>query len=117
MLMMDRRRIDRAPAAVGRAAVSAERLTPRAGRAGNMMDVYFRTENGNLYQTWPRVRVDANWMTYAVRSADFTMAFFGRAELPWRLADNRPASLVFFLRPATLPAIFEVRDARLVRIE
>jgi hypothetical protein len=44
------------------------------------------------------------------------MAFFGRAELPWRFAENRPVSLVFFLRPSQVPAIFEVRDARIVRV-
>jgi hypothetical protein len=96
---------------------SPSQLKSRAGRAGDMMDVYFRTENGNLYQTWPRLRVNADWSRYIERAENFTMAFFGRAELPWRFTDNKPASLVFFLRPAELPAVFEVRDAQIIRLK
>ncbi len=91
------------------------RIKSRAGRAGDVMDVYFRTENGNLYQTWPRVRVTGEWARYGGMAEDFTMGFFGRATLPWRFAENRPASLVFFLRPAQLPAVFEVRGAGIMR--
>ena len=92
------------------------RLKPRAGAAGDMMDVYFRTENGNLYQTWPRLRMRTAWTGYLGPAEDFTMGFFGRAALPWRFAENRPASLVFFLRPSQVPAVFEVRNARIVRL-
>ena len=96
--------------------VSAAQLKPRAGAAGDMMDVYFRTENGNLYQTWPRLRMRTAWTEYLGLADDFTMGFFGRAALPWRFAENRPASLVFFLRSSQVPAVFEVRNARIVRL-
>jgi hypothetical protein len=95
--------------------LSASRLKSRAGRAGNVMDVYFRTENGNLFQTWPRLRVTDEWTRYGGMAEDFTMGFFGRAALPWRFSENRPASLVFYLRPSQVPAVFEVRDALILR--
>jgi hypothetical protein len=82
-----------------------------------MMDVYFRTRNGNLFQTWPRLPVAETWRYYAGLADDFTMATFGRAELPWRFAENRPASLVFYLRPSVLPAVFEVRGTSIRRTE
>ena len=99
-----------------RLAGGAGETRPSGGVMGAMMDVYFRTENGNLYQTWPRLRMTAGWESYAERADNFTMGFFGRAELPWRFFDNRPVSLVFFLRPAELPTVFEVRRAHLVRL-
>jgi hypothetical protein len=98
--------------------VDTARLKARAGEAeGNMLDVYFRTENGNFYQTWPRQGSGAEWKSYSGGAEDFTMGFFGRAKLPWRFSDNRPASLVFFFRPSLLPAIFEVRGGRIIRLE
>jgi hypothetical protein len=101
----------------GSSEISASRFKSRSGRAGDMMDVYFRTRNGNLFQTWPRLPVAETWQHYAGLAEDFTMAFFGRAELPWRFAENRPASLVFLLRPSQLPAVFEVRGAAIMRSE
>ena len=115
LLLLDRRKV----AAEGHASsdLNSARVKSRAGKAGDMMGVYFRTENGNLFQTWPRLRVKDTWMYYERAADDFTMAFFGRAELPWRFSDNRPTSLVFFLRPSQLPVTFEVRNARIVRME
>ena len=84
--------------------------------AGNVMAANIRTENGNLFRTGARVRLNENWTAYKQAADGFTMGFFGRAELPWRFFDNRPASLVFFIKPAELPAIIEIRDARLTRL-
>jgi hypothetical protein len=111
-LKLQRRRVGATEA--GTAAVAGPSL-PQLGRL-DMMDVYFRTENGNLYQTWPRLTVTDGWRSYSAHAEDFTMAFFGRAALPWRFAENRPVALTFFLRPSRLPATFEVRDARIVRV-
>lgn len=97
--------------------LAPSRLIPLAGRIGDGMTAYVRTLNGNLYGTTGRMRLADDWRYYAGRAQDFSMGFFGRAELPWRFADNRPASLFFFLRPATVPAVFEVRNARIVRVE
>lgn len=96
-------------------APTPDQAKPRAGKAGDMMDVYFRTENGNLFQTWPRLRVTPEWTQYLESADNFTMAFFGRAAPPWRFSENKPASLVFFLRPSALPATFEVQRAEIVR--
>jgi hypothetical protein len=95
--------------------IHPSRLKSRAGAAGDMIDMYFRTENGNLFQTWPRLRMSTDWTYYAARSEDFTMAFYGRTELPWRFSENKPAALVFFLRPSQLPAVFEMRGAQINR--
>lgn len=78
-------------------------------------DVYFRTENGNLYQVWPRLQAGPAWQRYAEAAENFTMAFYGRAALPWRFLENRPASLVFFLRPEQLPVTIEIEGAAITR--
>ena len=117
MVLLERRRLADAVVTAIQGEVATAPMKPRAGVAGDMMDVYFRTENGNLFQTWPRLRVGENWTTYAESTENFTMGFFGRAALPWRFRENRPAALVFFLRPSRLPSIFEVRDAQIVRVE
>jgi hypothetical protein len=92
-------------------------LAYRLGEGGSEteagLDVYFRTENGNLFQVWPRLLAERTWRGYAEAAENFTMAFFGRAKLPWRFLENRPVALVFFLRPTRLPAVFEIRHAAL----
>ncbi|MDZ7901383.1 MAG: hypothetical protein U5L01_02050 [Rheinheimera sp.] len=55
------------------------------------------------------------WGGYAEAAENFTMAFFGRAKLPWRFVENKPVALVFFLRPEKLPAVFEIKDAAITR--
>jgi hypothetical protein len=75
---------------------------------------YIRTRNGNLYQTSQRLMAREAWQLYMERMGNITMAFFGRANLPWRYTDNEPASLVFFFRPEQLPATFEIRRAQVV---
>ncbi|MBW8782760.1 MAG: hypothetical protein JF599_12865 [Verrucomicrobia bacterium] len=84
--------------------------------AGDSVDVYFRAANGNLYQVWPRLRPTPEWTSCEQSAQDFTVAFFGRAALPWRFADNQPAALVFFLRPARLPFVFEVWTPQIVTL-
>jgi hypothetical protein len=116
-LSMERRKVE---AVVGKPASgegpTAAQLKSRAGVAGDMLTVAFRAKNGNLYQTWPRSRVMADWAKYREQSDNFTMSFFSRAELPWRFFDNRPTALVFVLRASKLPAVFEVRGAQIERI-
>ena len=100
------------------AGVTASKADSRgvAVRAGNqeLFDVYIRATNGNLYQTWQRLWAKEGWQRYMERMGDFTMAFFGRANLPWRFADNEPAALVFFFRPEQLPVTYEIRRAQVV---
>ncbi len=77
-------------------------------------EVYVRTRNGNLYQTWPRLEARDAWQWYVEPLANFTPAFFGRAYLPTALTANQPAALVFFFRPEKYPVIYRVRQAGLL---
>lgn len=79
-------------------------------------EVYFRTANGNLYEVWPRLRAFEAWSEYTEVKENFTMGFYSRANLPWRFAENRPVALVIWLRPATAPAVYEIKDARIVKL-
>jgi hypothetical protein len=81
----------------------------------DMFECYFRTENGNLYQTWPRLLPSTTWRTYMQRTENFTMAFHGRAHEPWRFFENKPTSLVFHFHPDEFPVTYEVRHERLAR--
>jgi hypothetical protein len=82
---------------------------------GRYFELYFRMANGNLYQVWPRQYAMAAWQSYTEVKRNFTMAFYGRAKLPWRFEDNRPVALVFFFRPGQVPATYEVKQARISR--
>lgn len=96
------------------------RLAQPAGtdlKTGKYMEAYFRTANGNLYQVWPRQYAMHAWSEYVEAKENYTMAFYGRANLPWRFRDNQPVALVFFFRPrGVLPAVYEVKDARIVQL-
>jgi hypothetical protein len=85
------------------------------GTTGVDFDCYFRTANGNLFEVLPRLTATTAWQNYAEAKENFTGMSFGRMNLPWRFADNRPVALVFFIRPKALPATLEVRDAELAR--
>lgn len=80
----------------------------------NSMIIAWRTANGNLYTVWRPSPATEKWQRYAQRAASFTMGFYGRANLPWRFAENRPVSLVFMILPGALPATLEVRRAEIV---
>lgn len=83
--------------------------------AGAYFEPYFRTANGNLYQVWPRQLAKPHWRPYTELKENYTMAFYGRTNLPWRFRDNRIVSLIFFFRPTAFPAVYEVKNPRLVR--
>jgi hypothetical protein len=85
------------------------------GTATMDFDCYFRTANGNLFEVLPRLTATAAWQNYAEAKENFTGMSYGRMNLPWRFADNRPVALVFFLRPKTLPVTLEVRAVELAR--
>ncbi len=78
-------------------------------------ETYFRTMAGNLYQVWPRWTAKNQPQSYLERRDNYTSSFFGRANGPWRFTEQQPASLVFMLRPRTLPAVFEITNPRLLR--
>jgi hypothetical protein len=83
----------------------------------NIFECYFRTENGNLYHTWPRLLPTPQWQVYMQRMENFTMGFWGRAHLPWRFSENRPVSLTFFFHPDEFPVVYEVRATGIVQFE
>ncbi len=85
-------------------------LTPQV----SPFEVYLRTSNGNLYQTWPRLQAQNVWQWYVEPFASFTPAFFGRAHLPAPLAANEPVALVFFFRPSAYPTAYFIRHASAV---
>jgi len=67
------------------------------------------TDNGNLFSVGPTASATPLWQRYAQAKSSFTMDFYGRANLPWRFAENRPVALVLKFYPNYLPATFEVR--------
>jgi hypothetical protein len=79
--------------------------------ANERLEAYFRSETGNLYLVWPPLLARTEWQRFAQEEENFTMGFFGRAELPWRFQDNQPAALVFFFRPNPVPMVYEIRNA------
>ncbi len=111
------------PALDGAMAVEREgadedlRYRAQSSQTNHRMKFYIQTENGNWFSTWPRDVPTADW-TRANQNADaFTGFFFGRSQLPWRFAENRPVALVFTLTPKELPAVFVIRDMRIVKLQ
>jgi hypothetical protein len=95
------------------ASASAEPHAPTtvAGTDKESLGVYWRTANGNLYTTGQSLWAVPTWQRYAQMRESFTMAFYGRANLPWRFTANQPVSLVLTFKPNYLPAIYEIRGA------
>ena len=92
------------------------RIAPRspaspAAATKEPVGICWRTANGNLFTVWRPPAATATWQNYGQMKRSFTMAFFGRAKLPWRFSENRPVSLVFQFRPSALPVTFEVKHA------
>ena len=94
-------------------ALSIQASAPRQAQ----FDPYLRTANGNLYATLPSPIATEAWQNYTARLGNLTLTFFGRAQAPWRFAENRPVALVFFFRPKQLPATFEIRRARVFELQ
>jgi hypothetical protein len=84
---------------------------------GGIMQVQFRTANGNLYEVWPRRSLLDEWQAYEECEGNFTMSFYGRANLPWRFRDNHPVSLVFSFWPRTLPVTIQVKPIGIIGLE
>lgn len=78
--------------------------------------VQIRTQNGNLFEVYPVRTATPHWQTYLEHHDNFTMAFYGRAELPWRFRDNKPMSLVLTFYPKQYPAVYEFRNAELITL-
>lgn len=87
-----------------------------SGSPGGLMQVQVRTATGNLFEVWPRRALGPAWQTYAEGIDNFTMSFFGRTALPWRLRDQTIVGLVFNFWPRALPTEVEIRGARILRL-
>ncbi len=97
-----------AAATVPAAAATPSPPPPRSGTL-NMLSVYLRTENGNLYQVWPRQLLTPEWTLYQQQLANFSSSFYNRHALPWRFTDNTPQSFVVFFHPEKLPLTVELQ--------
>lgn len=75
-----------------------------------------RTQNGNLYEVYPTRQATSDWQRFIEPGDNFTMAFYGRAALPWRFKENKPVSLVMVMYPKSLPATYEFRQPQLIKL-
>ena len=87
----------------------------QTGKFGMIAEPYIRTTDGKLFSAGARTFPTAEWRRYQQGPETFGMRFLGRTSPPWRFEDNKPAALVFFMRPARLPAVYEVRDPHVAR--
>ena len=82
------------------------------------LEIYIRTENGNLFVVWPWLKATSQRGAYLELKNNYSMMFQSRANLPWRFAENRPVSLVFsFYSPSMDGAVVEIHGAEIVRIK
>jgi hypothetical protein len=107
-------RIDRRCESAGSA---LSRYAGLSSAKGGIMQIEIRTANGNLYEVWPRQSLTEGWEPYEESVDNFTMSFFGRANLPWKFRDNRPVALVFTFWPRTLPTVVAINPRGFVRME
>lgn len=90
-------------------------VPPKPPRSEDFI-VQVRTQNGNLFEVYPVRTATPQWQTYLEHHDNFTMAFYGRAELPWRFRENKPLSLVLVLYPKEYPAVYEFRAPELAKL-
>ncbi len=84
------------------------RRRPRAGNLGDTLEFLLRTRAGNVYCVQAPLRPKPEWAPYNQPAETLTPGFPGRQAAPLRISEEGPASLVFFFRPAALPAIYEI---------
>jgi hypothetical protein len=88
---------------------------PSAPSRSEELILQLRTQNGNLYEVYPTRQATPEWQRFLEPGDNFTMAFYGRAALPWRFKENKPASLVVVMYPKSLPATYEFRRPQLIK--
>jgi hypothetical protein len=79
--------------------------------------VQIRTRNGNLFEVYPTRQATSAWQRYFEPQENLSLSPFCRASPPSRFGEDTPVSLVLALYPRQLPAIYEFRNLRLVRLE
>lgn len=96
-------------------------LEPRAERVFSALDrepigIYVRSKTGNVFTMSGHWAATTQWQPYMQAAANFNLFPFGRSAMPWRFFEHEPAALVFHFRPRLLPAVYEVRNARVVEL-
>lgn len=94
-------------------------LEPRAERVFSALDrepigIYVRSKTGNVFTMSGHWAATTEWQPYMQAAANLNLFPFGRTVMPWRFLQHEPAALVFHFRPRLLPAVYEVRNARVV---
>ena len=97
------------------AGTAPSRYTGLCATQGGLIQVQLRTTNGNLYEVSPRRQPKEAWQSYQEAVGNFTMSFYGRANLPWRMTENKVVALVFTFWPRTLPTEIEVQPIGFVQ--
>lgn len=94
------------------------KVQPRASKwpQSDSLLVQIRTRNGNLYGVSPFRPITEQWGYFWEPVTNFTMWFYGRSCLPWRLVDNQPVALVLIIDPVVLPAEYEFCNLGLVTL-
>ena len=90
--------------------------SPSAPPRNEEFILQIRTQNGNLYEVYPTRQATPAWQRFMEPGENFTLSFYGRAALPWRFKDNKPASLVVVMYPKQLPATYEFRRPQLIEL-
>jgi hypothetical protein len=85
----------------------------QTGSMGDIIESYLRTRTGNLYSTQPRLGPKPLWQPYNQLAETLGVQFPGRLRAPLDVHAERSAALVFFLRPAGLPTVFEIESPSL----
>ncbi len=80
----------------------------RTGKMGDTLEFFLRTRAGNVYCIQSPLRPTAEWLPYNQPAETLTPGFPGRHRAPLRISRERPASLVYFFRPAKLPTVYEI---------
>lgn len=78
--------------------------------------MHVRTANGNLYEVYPARSSGPVWQQFLEEHDNFNLSPYGRAEAPWRFKDNKPVSLMIAFYPKKLPAAYEFRSMRLLKL-
>jgi hypothetical protein len=90
--------------------------TPAVPSRSEELILQVRSQNGNLFEVYPTRQATPEWQRFMEPGDNFTMAFYGRAALPWRFKDNKPASLLVVMYPKSLPATYEFRRPQLLKL-
>lgn len=96
-------------------------LEPRAdldvsGLDREAIGLFVRVESGMLFWMSAYFPATTTWKGYTQHVANFNAFTYSRLGGSHRLLDHKPVSLVIQFRPRLLPAVYEIRKARVVEL-